>query len=131
MSHLLDVNLLLACGWDSHSKHLAANRWLGSLTSFATCPTTQMGFIRVSMSPGYSATFENAQSVLQAITKLRSHRFLPDETMAISLPNVLNHRDISDGHLVRLAMTAGLRLATLDETLCQRTWAKGLAENPV
>ena len=131
MSHLLDVNLLLACGWNSHSKHVAANRWLNSLPSFATCPATQMGFIRVSMSPGYSATFQNAQSVLQAITKLRSHRFLPDETTAFDLPGVLSYRDISDGHLVRLAMTAGLRLATLDEILCQRTWAKGVAENPV
>jgi predicted nucleic acid-binding protein len=51
MSHLLDVNLLAACAWQSHDRHLGANRWLQSLTSFASCPAVQMGFMRVSMSP--------------------------------------------------------------------------------
>lgn len=28
MSHLLDVNFLLACGWNSHAKHATARAWL-------------------------------------------------------------------------------------------------------
>jgi len=53
MSHLLDVNLLAACAWQSHARHREANRRLQNLTRFATCPVGQMGFLRVSMSPAY------------------------------------------------------------------------------
>ena len=35
MSHLLDVNLLLACGWNVHPVHAKANRWLNSIPAFA------------------------------------------------------------------------------------------------
>ena len=131
MSHLLDVNLLLACGWNVHADHAAANRWLDSVKAFASCPVTQMGFIRVSMSPGYGASFADARSVLQAIVQMPNHRFVPDGTTADSLPEVGSHRDVSDAHLVRLAKKSGLRLATLDENLCRKSWAKDLAEKPV
>ncbi len=67
MSHLLDINLLLACGWSGHTDHVRANRWLGSLTAFATAPLTQMGFLRISLSPGYGATFADAQAALGSL----------------------------------------------------------------
>ena len=38
MSHLLDVNFLLACGWSSHARHTAARAWLEAQTSFANNP---------------------------------------------------------------------------------------------
>lgn len=38
MSHLLDVNLLLACAWSGHADHTRTNRWLNSTTAFATAP---------------------------------------------------------------------------------------------
>ena len=61
MSHLLDVNFLLACAWSGHADHARANRWLNSVPQFATAPVTQMGFLRVSLSPGYGASFADAQ----------------------------------------------------------------------
>ncbi len=131
MSHLLDVNLLLACGWRVHPDHARANRWLDSVPAFATCPATQMGFIRVSMSPGYGASFSDAQQVLRAILLMPNHHFLPDSTTADSLPVLNGHRDVSDAHLIRLAAGKKLKLATLDQSLCQKVWAKGVAENPV
>lgn len=66
MSHLLDVNLLLACAWSGHADHARANRWLNSTTAFATAPITQMGFLRVSMSPAYGASFADAKTALAA-----------------------------------------------------------------
>jgi len=131
MSHLLDVNLLLACAWSGHADHVRANRWLNSVTEFSTAPVTQMGFLRVSMSAAYGASFADAQTALQAILKLKSHRFVTDAVSAASLPALSSGKDVTDGHFVRLAASHGLKLGTLDGTLCKKAWAAGLAENPL
>jgi toxin-antitoxin system PIN domain toxin len=131
VSHLLDVNLLLACAWSGHSEHARANRWLNSVAGFSTAPVTQMGFLRVSLSPAYSASFGDAQTVLRAVLQLKSHRFLTDTVLAGSLPALSSGRDVTDAHLVRLAASHGLKLATLDGSLCKKTWAAGVAENPL
>jgi predicted nucleic acid-binding protein len=68
MSHLLDVNFLLACGWSSHARHTAARAWLEAQSSFTTSPLSELGFIRVSMTPAYRASFADAQSALADIT---------------------------------------------------------------
>lgn len=131
MSHLLDVNLLLACAWSGHADHVRANRWLNSVAGFATAPVTQMGFLRVSLSPAYGAAFADAQTALAAILRLRSHRFVTDAVSADSLPMISNGKDVTDAHLVRLAASHKLRLATLDAGLCKKPWAAGIAENPL
>ena len=131
MSHLLDVNFLLACAWSSHGRHAEANRWLNSASSFATASISQMGFLRVSMSVAYGASFADAQTALMAILRLRSHRFLVDTTQADALPAVAVGKDVTDAHLTRLAASHGLKLATLDGQLCRKPWAAGIAENPL
>jgi len=131
VSHLLDVNLLLACAWSGHGEHVRANRWLNSLAEFSTAPVTQMGFLRVSMSVAYGASFVDAQTALRAIVQLKSHRFLTDAVPADSLPTLTHGNDVTDAHLVRLAASHGLRLATLDGSLCKKAWATGIAENPL
>ncbi len=131
MSHLLDVNLLLAGAWSGHPDHARVNRWLNSVTEFATVPITEMGFLRVSMSPAYGASFADAQTALQAILQLKSHRFLTDAVKAGSLPALTHGRDVTDAHLVRLAVTHHLKLATLDASLCRKPWATGIAEDPL
>ncbi len=131
MSHLLDVNLLLASAWSGHADHARANRWLNSVDGFATAPVTQMGFLRVSMSAAYGASFADTQAALQAILQLAGHRFLTDRVAAASLPALVHGGDVTDAHLVRLAANHGLKLATLDESLCRKAWAEGVAENPL
>lgn len=131
MSHLLDVNFLLACAWSGHADHARANRWLNSVPQFATAPVTQMGFLRVSLSPGYGASFADAQSALRAIVQLKSHRFLKDAIPADTLPTLSARKDVTDAHLVRLASSHGLKLATLDAALCGKPWAANIAENPL
>jgi hypothetical protein len=44
---------------------------------------------------------------------------------------VSSHADVTDAYLVTLAKTHGLRLATLDQILCAKPWARGVAENPL
>lgn len=131
MSHLLDINLLLACAWTGHDEHGRANRWLNAAGAFATAPITQTGFLRVSMSPGYRASFDDARSALDAILQLKSHRFIVDRIDAGSLPRLESGRDVTDAHLTRLAASHGLKLATLDEKLCRQPWALTIAENPL
>jgi predicted nucleic acid-binding protein len=91
MSHLLDVNLLAACAWQSHARHREANRRLQNLTRFATCPVGQMGFLRVSMSPAYGASFADARQALADILALPTHQFLADDTTAAALPALARH----------------------------------------
>jgi predicted nucleic acid-binding protein len=130
LSHLLDVNFLIACGWESHSEYIRANRWLSGVKAFATCPITEMGFLRVSLSPAYGASFANARAALDAIAGLRTHRFVRDATRAQSLPPVGTSKDVTDAHLVHLARRYRLKLATFDAALCGKEWARGVAEDP-
>jgi uncharacterized protein len=130
LSHLLDVNFLVACGWESHAEYMRANQWLSRTKSFATCPIVEMGFLRVSLSPAYGASFEDAMAALGAITRMRTHRFLRDATRAQSLPRVSTSKDVTDAHLVYLARRYRLNLATFDAALCEKEWAHGVAEDP-
>jgi predicted nucleic acid-binding protein len=130
VSHLLDVNFLVACAWQSHADHVRANRWLNTARSFATSSVTEMGFLRVSISPAFGASFSDAMTALGGIVAVRGHRFLRDGTRGRSLPAVTTSKDVTDAHLVRLAARHRLKLATFDATLCGRAWAEGIAEDP-
>lgn len=131
MSHLLDVNFLLACGWSSHARHTAARAWLEAQSSFTTSPISELGFIRVSMTPGYRASFADAQSALADITSRRQARTVAADLPAVRLPALANYSEVTDAYLVELARAHGLKLATLDDVLCQKPWAAGVAENPL
>ena len=131
MSHLLDVNFLLACGWSSHARHTAARAWLERQSSFTTCPLTELGFIRVSMTPGYRATSADAQAALANITSRKQARFVGAGPPTSRLPALSHHAEVTDAYLVELARAHGLKLATLDDDLCQKSWAIGVAENPL
>jgi len=130
VSHLLDVNFLIACGWQSHADHVRASRWLSRAQSFATSSICEMGFLRVSLSPAFGARFEDAIAALEAIVRTRGHRFVRDDIRARSLPIVTTAKDVTDAHLVYLARRHRLKLATFDTALCDKPWARGVAEDP-
>lgn len=131
MSHLLDVNFLLACAWQSHADHAKARAWLETQPSFATCPISQLGFLRVSLSPGYRAGFADALAALEDITTRKGAQFIADDLPGEKVPPVTSYSDMTDAYLVALAKAHGLKLATLDGPLCGKAWAKGVAENPL
>ena len=131
MSYLLDVNFLLACGWRSHAKHSLARAWLERQRRYVTCPLSELGFIRVSMSPGYRASFADAQAALADMTSRRQARFIAADLRAAKLPVLASHAEVSDAYLVELARARRLKLATLDDALCTKEWAAGIAENPL
>ena len=131
MSYLLDVNLLLASVWRSHAQHAKASAWLDRQSSFATCPIAQLGFLRVSLSPGYRAAPEDALAALEDLTSRKGSSFIADDLRPDRIPAVSSQADVTDAYLVSLAKAHGLKLATLDDSLCAKDWARGIAENPL
>lgn len=51
--YLLDANVLLALAWPNHLHHAAAHLWFAKnhKSGWATCPLTQLAFVRLSMQP--------------------------------------------------------------------------------
>jgi toxin-antitoxin system PIN domain toxin len=130
MSYLLDVNVLLASRWQTHTDHEMVHGWLDELPEFYTTPIVELGFMRVSLSPAYAATWKNAYRSLSALLNWPSHRFLPDDVSGIDSAET-SYKDSTDAHLVALADRHGLRLATLDKALTQKPWAKRHTFNPL
>ena len=130
MSWLLDVNLILASRWTTHPEHLAAKAWIDSVDRFYTTAIVELGFVRISLTHAYAATWDEAQETLKTLHGRRGHQFLADDVDGTASPET-GSKDTTDAHLVTLAARHGLKLATLDGTLLAKPWADGVAENPL
>jgi uncharacterized protein len=130
MSWMLDVNLILASRWTTHPDHPAVKAWLDSAGPFHTTAITELGFIRISLSPAYRAGWAETQESLRKLHGRPGYRFLADDIDGTALPET-GSKDTTDAHLVALARRHGLKLATLDQVLLGQTWAAGVAENPL
>jgi toxin-antitoxin system PIN domain toxin len=127
---LPDVNLLLAFGWRSHPDHQQCRSWIVGLPRFITCAITELGFLRVSMSPAYRASYEDASRVLESLTRLRTASFLNCDLPVSQIAPVTNYKDTTDCYLVELARKHSLRLATLDEGILRESWSESTAFHP-
>jgi toxin-antitoxin system PIN domain toxin len=122
VTHLADVNVLLALVWSNHSAHAKARAWwagLGKSDVLATCASTELGFVRVSLQ---TTTAVDIAPAKQALAQLRAarpgHLFLSDTLGADALPpwvEVANQT--TDGHLLALAAAHEARLVTLDSAI--------------
>ncbi len=128
---LPDVNLLLAYGWRTHTGHGKCRAWLAGLSEFATCPITELGFLRVSMSPAYRASFEDATIVLKTLASMGTAGFLSCDLSTAAMAAVSRYQDTTDAYLVSLARQHGYRFATLDEGILTAPWADGVAFHPL
>ena len=131
MNVLLDVNLLLAYGWQHHPFHASCSDWFGGVSEFALCPITELGFLRISMSPAFRASYEGASQVLDALKARAGACHLPCDVPVGEMPQVSSYKDTTDAYLVHLARHHSCRLATLDEGILNKRWASGIAYNPV
>jgi uncharacterized protein len=130
VSWLLDVNLILASRWTTHPDHVDSKTWVDSAGEFYTCAITELGFIRVSLSVLYGATWDEAQQTLAKLHTHPGYRFLADDVNGAMAPET-NARDTTDAHLVTLAKRHNLKLATLDAALLRKPWATVIASNPL
>lgn len=127
MTHLLDVNVLVALFDSAHVHHDAAHRWLLAvgLSSFATCPLTENGFVRVVSNPVYpTARISAADAVarLKTFCALPGHVFWSDnisltDATLFDIVRLQGHQQITDLYLTGLASHKGGKLATLDRRI--------------
>lgn len=123
MIYLLDVNALVALGFMNHEFHARVARWVQSTGSphLASCPITELGFVRVlAQAPAYGLTVAQARTLLLRLKQAHNSglAFIPDGHDASHLPGwVKAPKQITDGHLSKLASANGAVLATLDENI--------------
>lgn len=123
MIYLLDVNALVALGFMNHEFHPRVAAWVHSHNSpnLASCSITELGFVRVlAQAPAYGFTVAQARTLLLRLKQARASRltFIPDEHDVSHLPGwVRAPKQITDGHLGKLASANGAVLATLDENI--------------
>lgn len=123
MTVLLDVNVLIALAWPNHIQHAAATRWFTAREEdWATCPLTQSGFVRVSSNRKVipsARTPREALEVMQRIISQPGHVFWKDDISIaqsrwIARERLLGHRQVTDAHLLALALRYEGLLATFD-----------------
>jgi uncharacterized protein len=125
--YLLDVNVLIALVDPAHLHHDIAHQWFGRVgrKSYATCPLTENGLLRIVGHPKYPNSPGPPSAVLGALTAMRGqagHAFWPD---SISLCDgtcvdgsvLTHHARVTDSYLLALACANQGQLATLDHQL--------------
>jgi len=119
---LLDVNVLVALAWPNHIHHPRAHEWFAGIQAWATSPLTESGFVRVSSNRNAipdAVTPAEARSLLAEMVTLRDHRFWEDSVSVArengsAFARVVSYRQVTDAHLLELAMAHGGYVATFD-----------------
>ena len=132
---LLDVNVLIALVDPAHVQHEAAHNWFAEdgRTSWATCPMTENGLLRIvghpryPNSPGAPAV---VAGILAVLRQLPGHVFWPDDISLMDATRVdagrlLSHGQVTDSYLLALACAHQGRLASFDRRLVPDAVAGG------
>ena len=121
MTWLLDVNALVALGFAHHEFHARVTAWVAAQPSpsLATCPITELGFVRVmAQARAYGISLAQARTMLLRLKATSAFTFLPDDLDIAQLPGwVKSPAQTKDGYLDRLARAHGATLATLDRKI--------------
>ena len=127
MTYLLDVNVLIALLDPGHVQHDTAHAWFGRIgqTSWATCPLTENGVLRIIGSPRYPNTPGSPAAVAPLVAQLRAHpghRFWPDDVSLLDPQHVDTTRllatdQVTDTYLLALARAHDGTLITFDRRL--------------
>ncbi len=104
--------------------HAAIHAWFDEAPdrTWATCPMTEAGFVRVSSNPkalGDGVAVETARRVLTGLRAVGAHRFLANEVSMVDadLPRIAGHRQVTDAMLLTVARRNGVGLVTFDSGL--------------
>ncbi|WP_156253336.1 TA system VapC family ribonuclease toxin [Pseudactinotalea terrae] len=122
---IADANVLIALTLPAHVHHEPARRWVSQVALFATTPLTETALVRLLLNTtitvgknGQALTIDHAVSALQAIKALPNADFIADATSLADsralTSHVTRHRQVTDTHLLNLAIARGGVLATFD-----------------
>ena len=114
MTHLLDVNILLAAIWDNHPLHARAFEGIKGKT-IAVCPLIELGFIRISTNPKatINAPMDKTRELLQRFILERNAHRIPDDLPALESKPAKSD-DVTDCYLAELAARHDMKFATMD-----------------
>jgi len=122
---LLDVNVLVALAWPNHVHHARAMAWFAAIRDqgWATCPITESGFVRVSSNSRAipeARTPAEAIDLLARVRALPGHEFWADDVspadpQCVPFARAVGYRQVTDAHLLSLALRNGGALATFDK----------------
>ena len=125
ITYLLDINVLLALSDPLHIHHEAAHQWFAhkGRKSWATCPLTENGFVRIAshpQSPNRPGDVQAVLAILRRFCQAGDHQFWNEDLSLRDLLRtdvILTSGQITDAYLLGLAAHNGGRLATLDQRL--------------
>ena len=119
----------MALAWPNHVHHSRALPWFAANCEegWATCPVTESGFVRVSSNVRVipdARTPEQAIHLLRQIRQLPGHTFWDDDVSpvdsdATAFERDVGYRQVTDAHLLSLAMRRGGCLATFDRGVAE------------
>jgi len=114
MTHLLDVNVLLAAIWDTHPLHARVFAGIHG-KRIAICPLVELGFIRISTHPKASinAPMDKTRELLQCFIQERNASRIPDDLPALE-SKPAKSEEVTDCYLAELAARHNLTFATMD-----------------
>ncbi|MGP2493850.1 TA system VapC family ribonuclease toxin [Mesorhizobium sp. PUT5] len=135
MTFLLDVNVLVALIDPGHVAHDAAHGWFERVgnASWATCPLTEDGVVRIVGNPRYPNSPGSPAAVAEIVTVLRTlagHTFWADDISLFGGSHadprrILAPHQVTDTYLLALAQSKGGVLATFDRKLSTAAVAGG------
>lgn len=137
MTYLLDVNVLIALIDPAHVGHDIAHTWFArtGVKSWATCPITENGVLRIAGNPKYPNSPGSPALVAPIIRRLCSlsgHVFWHDNfsllaSDLVNIDQVKTPGQLTDTYLLALAAANEGQLATLDRRLSPRAVRHGRA----
>jgi uncharacterized protein len=133
--YLRDVNVLSALIDPSHLQHDEAHDWFSRVgkRSFATCPITENGLLRIVGHPKYPNSPGPPSAVAASLAAIRAppgHHFWPDnisiaDDAHVEMALLSSHSRVTDSYLLALAKAHGGRLASMDRRLAVDAVAGG------
>jgi uncharacterized protein len=137
VTFLLDVNVLIALIDPAHVGHDAAHDWFAATgsASWATCPVTENGVIRILGHPRYPNSAGSPAAVAPIVARLRAlpgHVFWKDELSLVAsdfvdVNEIMTPRQVTDTYLLAVAVANRGQLATFDRRLSTRAVRRGSA----
>ena len=134
--HLLDVNFLIALHDSFHQDHELAQEWFKSKSKlgWATCPITELGFIRITSHRNYPRPVASPSVALESLeaTKKGSAKYLfwSDDLPlrnAVAPKQIIGASALTDLYLLSLAVKRRGKLVTFDRKINFKNVPKALA----